>query len=104
MPTILVLELKEASKPFAKKVRMTKFWFKQFLMFCITFPQDGFNFDTQNLQNPENFPFQTLRTFVFDLKVTSKPFYKKLPMANFEFNSPSSLCLAFPENGFNFVT
>ena len=49
-PTILVLELKEASKPFSKNVPMTKFWFKQFLMFYLTFPTSEFNFLTQKLQ------------------------------------------------------
>ena len=41
-----VFEFKVAWKLFSKTVRMTKFWFKQFLMFCLTFPQNGFNFDT----------------------------------------------------------
>ena len=34
-------------------------------------------------KNTEKCPFQTLRTFVFELKVTSKPFSKKLPMTKF---------------------
>ena len=43
----------------------------------------------KNLQKTEKYSFQTLRTFVFELKVASKPFSKKT-------NS-------FPENDFNFV-
>ena len=55
----------------------------------------------KNLQKIENFPFQTLGTFAFDLKVGSKPFSKKVPMTNFECKW---FCLAFSEDGFNFVT
>ena len=47
---------------------------------------------------------QTLRTFIFKLKVASKPFSKKLPMTNFDFRGSWRLRLTFPENGFNFVT
>ena len=54
-------------------------------MFCLTFPENDFNFVTEKLQTTENFPFQMLRTFVFDLEITSKPFSKKLPMTNFVF-------------------
>lgn len=32
-------------------------------------------------------PFQTLRTFVFELNVASKPFYRKLLLTNFDSNS-----------------
>ena len=52
--TILVLELKEASKQFSKKVPMTKFWFKQCFMFCLNTPKKGFNFVTQNLPKTVN--------------------------------------------------
>ena len=58
----------------------------------------------KNLQKTENFPFQMLRIFVFQLKAASKLFSKKLPKANFEFKWSWRHCLAFPENGFNFVT
>ena len=72
-------ELKVASKPFSKKLLMTKFWFKHFLMSCLTFPESGINFVTRKLQKTEIF-FQILRTFVFDLKVASEPFSNKLLM------------------------
>ena len=49
-PVILVIELKESSNPFSKKLPMTIFWFKQFLMFCLTFPQNDFNFVDQKFQ------------------------------------------------------
>ena len=88
----------------SKKVPMTKFWFKKILMFCLTVPESGFNLVTQKLQKTESFPFQMLRTFVFDLKVILKQFSKKLPMNNFEFKWSWRLCLTFPENGFNFNT
>ena len=103
-PAILVIELKESSNPFSKKLPMTIFWFKQFLMFCLIFLQNDFSFVDQKFQKTENFPFQMQRTFAFDLKVTSKPFSKKLSMTNFEFTLSWGLCLVFPENGFNFVT
>ena len=77
MLTILRLEIKESLEPFSKNVPM---YIKQFLMFCLTFPENALNFVTQKLQKTENFPFQILRTF--DLKAVSKPFAKKLPMAN----------------------
>ena len=96
-------ELKVASKPFSKKLLMTKFWFKNFLMSCLTFPESGINFVTRKLQKTEIF-FQILRTFVFDLKVASEPFSNKLLMTDFEFKWFWRLSLAFPENVFNFVT
>ena len=64
----------QGSKPISKKVPMTKFLFKQFLMLFLTF----LILPLKNLQKTENYPFQVLRTFVFDLKVASKPFSKKL--------------------------
>ena len=45
-----------------------------------------------------------LRTFVFDLRVMSKPFSEKLPATIIEFKSSRRLILTFPENGFNFLT
>ena len=97
-PTIIVLEFKEAPKAFSKKVPLTKFWFKQFFMFSLTFPENAFNFVTQKLQKTENFPFQMAKTFVFDLKVASKPFSKKLPITDFWLNCFWKLWLAFPES------
>ena len=87
-PILLAFELEQASKPFCKKVPMTRFWCKLFLMFCLTLLKNGFNFVIQKLQKTKNSPFQMFRTFVFDLKVASKPFSKKLPMTDFEYEVP----------------
>ena len=64
-PTIFVLELKESWKPFSNKVPMTKFSFTQFLMFCITFPENGFNFVAQKLQKNWKFPFSNVQNIHF---------------------------------------
>ena len=40
-------KLKVASKAFSKKLSMTKFWFNQVIMFCLPFPENGFNFLNQ---------------------------------------------------------
>ena len=135
-PTILVLELKEASRPFSKKHLLAKFWFKislsrkmvstsslknckklkislskcskhSFLMprllqnhFSKSFLWSSLNLNDlegsvslsqktvstlsiKNLQKPGKCSFQTLRTFVFELKVASKSFSKKLLMTKF---------------------
>ena len=42
-----VLKHKVSSRPFYKKLCMTKFWFKQCTRLCLTFPENGFNFVTQ---------------------------------------------------------
>ena len=54
----------------------------------------------KNLQKTEECPFQMLRTFVFELKVASKPFSEMLNLTNFGFKT---LCLAFTVSGFNFL-
>ena len=41
----------------------------------------------KDLQKTEKWPFQTLTTFVFELKVASKPFSNKLPMTKFRFKT-----------------
>ena len=46
---IFVFDLKIASKPFCRKLHMTKYWFKRFLTFCLVFPENGFNFFTQKV-------------------------------------------------------
>ena len=77
-----VFQLNVATKSFSMKLLMTIFWFKQFMKFCLTFLENGFNFVTQKFKKTENFPFQILRTLVFDLKVAWKPFSKTFPMTN----------------------
>ena len=98
------IEHNEALKAFSKKVPMTKFWFKQFFDNLPYFLGKWFQLVTQKLQITENFPFQMLRTFIFDLKIASKLFSRKLSVANFEFNQSWKLCLNFLEIGLNFVT
>ena len=61
------------------------------------------NSSLKNLQKTKTFPFQTLKTFVFELKVASKPFSKRLPITKSCFKKFALLYLTFPENGFNFV-
>ena len=57
------------------------------------------------MQINEKCHFQRLRTFIFDLKVASKRFSKRLLMTSFRFKGFFWIhYLAFPENGFNFVT
>ena len=58
----------------------------------------------KNLQRTEKCPFQMLKTFVFELKVASKSFSKKLLVTKLWFKQFWTPCLTFPENGFNFVT
>ena len=41
-----VFDLKVASKSFSKMLLIPKFWFEQFLTLFLTFPENGFNFDT----------------------------------------------------------
>ena len=80
-----VLELKVTSKPFSKKLPITKYGFKQFWMLCLTLPENGLDFITQKLAKTEKCYFQTLTIFVFHLKVAPKPFPKKVLMTNFWF-------------------
>ena len=42
----VAFDSKVAAKLFIKKIAMTKFSFKQFLMFCLIFPENGFNWKT----------------------------------------------------------
>ena len=58
----------------------------------------------KNFQITDKGSFQTLTIFAFELKVAWKPFYKKLPMTKLWSKTCSTLCLTFPENGFNFVS
>ena len=58
---------------------------------------------TSSLKNLQKSRKCTLRTFVFDIKVASKPFFKKLSMTRFGFKQFLMFCLTFPENGCNFV-
>ena len=58
----------------------------------------------RNLQKTVKCPFQRLTTFVFEVKVASNTFSKKLLMSNFLFKYIWALCLTFPGNGLTLVT
>ena len=58
----------------------------------------------KNLQESEKAHFQTLRGFVFELKVTSRPFSKISSISNFRLEQFSKLFPPFPENGVDFFT
>ena len=92
-------------KALSKKLPTKQTLWKKTSQHFLTFPENGFNFVTQKFEKKtEKCPFQTLRTFVFALKVASKPFSKKLHMTTFLFKLFWTLCLTFPENAFEFVT
>ena len=59
---------------------------------------------TNICKKTEKSSFQTVRTFVFELKTASKHFSKKLPTTKFWIKQIWTLCLSFPEYGFNFVS
>ena len=78
-----VFELKVGSKPFSKKIPMTKFDLNRSERFVSLFQNMVTASSLKNLQKTEKYLFHTLRTFVFQLKVASKPFSKKLYMTKF---------------------
>ena len=69
-------------------------------MLYLTFP----TLLLKNLQKAKNCCFQRLTGFVVELEVVSKPFSKRFPRTKFWFKHVWTLCLTFPENGFNFAT
>ena len=58
----------------------------------------------KNWQINEKCNLQTLRTFIYDLKIALKQFSKNLPIIKFWYKKFLVLFLAFPENVSNFVT
>ena len=56
------------------------------------------------LQKTGKCSFQTPTIFVFGIKVAPKPLSKKVLMPKFWFKKILTLCLTFPENGFNLIT
>ena len=70
----LFFNLKVVLKSFPKRFHITKFWFKQFSRLCLAFQGNDFNLATtqtskKKKKRKEKCHFQTLRTFVFELKV-----------------------------------
>ena len=97
-------DLKVVSKPFSKMLSMSNLGFTQSCMLSLASPKNIFTTcSLKNVQKKLKSHFQTLRTFVFDFKVASKPISKVLPLAKFKMKPFWRLWFAFPENGFNFV-
>ena len=73
---------------------------------CLAYhsPKMVWSFSLKSLQKTEKCSFQMPTTFVFELKVPSKPFSKKFPRTKFWFKQLWTLCITFPGNAFNFVT
>ena len=58
-------------------------------MLYFSFLENSFNFITQKLaKNYQKYHFSRLRQLIFDLKESSKSFYKMLPITNFQNASP----------------
>ena len=69
------------------------------------FPRKWFQLPhCKNFQKTEKWPVQTLTKSTFELKVASKPFAKKIPITKLRLKYFWTLCVTFPQNGFNFVT
>ena len=82
-----VFDLKVASKPFFKKLSMTRFGFKQFLMFCLTFPGNGCNFVNQNIaKNLKSAIFKRPQYWFLSSKKVKNHFLRKFLWPNFVFN------------------
>ena len=97
-----VLNFKVASKPFSKMLPMTNLGFKWFWRLLLTSLENDFNFLTQKLAKNWKMPFQRFGTFVFDLKVASRPFSKNISNTKFLFKQFSTFFLTLPVTSFNF--
>ena len=64
-PTIFVLELKEASKSFSKKVPMIKFWLKQFFYVLPHFSRKWFQPRQLKIAKNWKFPFPNAQNIRF---------------------------------------
>ena len=104
MPTVLVLELKAVQNRFLRSFLWSNDDLNSLWCFASLSQKMVSTSPPNNLQKTEKFSLQTFRTFVFELKVLSKPFSKKLPMTKFYFKQFLMFCLTFPEKSFNFVT
>ena len=70
-----VFELKIASKPFSKKLPLTKFCFKYFLTFLLTFGENVFNFVTQKIAKNWKIPFWNNQNVCFWAQASSKTIF-----------------------------
>ena len=62
---IFVFDHKMASKPFSKKLHLTKLWFKKFLTFRFAFPTNAFNFLTQKFTKKRKMPITKVQSIRF---------------------------------------
>ena len=77
---------KVASKPLSKVIPMTKFEFLIVWNALSHFPRKQFQLRHSKIyKKTEQFQIKMFRTFVLQLKVASKPFFKILPMTKFGF-------------------
>ena len=84
--TFEMLFLKFHNNLFWPQSTLRRCSFDQFWRICLTLPGNDLNFVSQKFtKKKEKYHFRTLKTFAFDLKVASKPSYRLIPMANFEF-------------------
>ena len=70
-------------KIFLKISQQSRLYAKNFHSIISLFQKMASTSSLKNLQETEKCPFQTLRTFGFELKVASKPFSKKPPTTKF---------------------
>ena len=103
-PRTMVFGLIVTSKPFSKRFLSPIFDLNNFKRFALLFQITVLTSSFKNLQKTEKYTFQTLRTFIFEFQIAWESLSKRLPMINFWFKYFSTLCLTFPENGFEFVT
>ena len=89
---------------FPRSFLWPSFDLNNFGRFAWVFQKMVSNSSPKTLEKTEKVPFQTLTTLLFELKVVSKPFSKKLPLIKLWFKQFKTLRLTFPENSFNFVT
>ena len=102
--TIVYSDQIETEKHFLKTSQQSRIYGKNFRSIVSLLQKTVSTSLLKNLQKTEKCSFQTRRTFAFELKVVSKPFSKKRPMTKFWFKYFWTLCIIFPENGFNFIT
>ena len=88
---------------FLKCFLWTTWDLNSFQCFALLFQKTISNLALKNFQKTKKCHFQRFRAFVFNLKVASKPFFKKIYMTKSWFKCFLMLWMTFPINGFNFV-
>ena len=77
-PRAFAFDIKVASKSFSKRLTKTKFWFKQFLTFCVTFPENGLNFVIKKFRKNWKMPFSKAQKIGFWAQASFKAIFKKV--------------------------